>query len=152
ERLQERLDLEPFARRELEELHGRGLALAAVHGDGLFEGLGAAVVQIGTGVAEAPQGRRPPFATVGASLGPSGDDGARLAAALRPGDLRSQWPVIALGAGAVVRSLVPELGPHVVEEQVAVDSRHVAHLGRVTGRAADAGKGRAARGDWRRLF
>src|SRR5262245_52546780 len=69
-RLEERLDLEPFARREPEELVGRGLALAAVHGDGLLEGLGAAVVEIGTGVAEAPQRRCPPLAARGTPRGP----------------------------------------------------------------------------------
>src|SRR4051812_22631521 len=82
ERLEERLDLEAFPRRQPEEVNRRGLALAAVHGDGLIEGLGAAVVEIGARVAEAPQRRRPPFAAGGALRGPGRDGRVRLAARL----------------------------------------------------------------------
>ena len=47
--------------RELGEASGGLGALAAMQGDGLLDRLGAAVVEVGGGVAQAPQGRRPPL-------------------------------------------------------------------------------------------
>ena len=62
----------------------------------LLEGLGAAVVEIGAGIAEAPQWRRPPLAARGGPWGRGLLDGLR--AALSDGDPGAQRLVVALGA------------------------------------------------------
>src|SRR5262249_51111165 len=72
ERLEEGVERDPLFRLKLEIVPGGFFGLAAVQGDGLFEGLGAAVVEIRAGITEAPERRRAPFLGLGGGEGSLG--------------------------------------------------------------------------------
>src|SRR5690606_22705978 len=116
---------------ELGEASGGGGALAVVQEDRLGNGGGPAVVEVGGGVGEAPQGRGLPL-VIGSGRGGVGDRGGSGGGGSGP------------GAEGDVRAGVNEPGAHVVQEEVAVDPLDRREVGDVTGGAADRSEGACA--------